>query len=105
MCQLTKGNSLKQINGKLLVLILAVGVFGILNTEMDVVGLIPYVAERFGVTVLYAGLLVSMFALIVAVTGPTMPLSFSRMNRKTVMVLALGIFTVVRLRLASNVVH
>lgn len=83
-----------QVNGRLLVPILTIGVFGILNTEMGVVGLIPYVAERFGVTVPDAGLLVSMFALIVAVAGPTMPLAFSRMNRKAVMLLVLGVFTV-----------
>lgn len=84
---------MRRINDGLLVLILAIGVFGILNTEMGVVGLIPYVVERFGVSVPEAGLLVSMFALIVAIAGPTMPLLFSRMNRKHVMLLALGAFT------------
>lgn len=76
-----------------LIPILTIGVFGILNTEMGVVGLIPYVAERFAVSVPDAGLLVSMFALIVALAGPMMPLLFSRMNRRTVMLLALGVFT------------
>lgn len=77
----------------LLVFILAVGVFGILNTEMGVVGILPQVAERFAVSVPDAGLLVSGFALVVAVAGPTMPLLFSRMNRKAVMLLALGVFS------------
>ena len=85
---------MKTISNKLLVLILTIGVFGILNTEMGVVGVIPYVAERFGVSVPDAGLLVSGFALIVAIAGPTMPLAFSRMNRRTVMLVALGVFTV-----------
>ncbi len=39
-----------------------------------------------------AGLLVSLFALAVAVSGPTMPLLFSGMNRKKVMLLVLGVF-------------
>ncbi|HIS40688.1 MAG TPA: MFS transporter [Candidatus Aphodovivens avistercoris] len=78
---------------KLLIFILAVGVFGILNTEMGAVGIIPQVAERFGVSVPDAGLLVSGFALIVALAGPTMPLLFSGMNRKHVMLLALGVFS------------
>lgn len=78
----------------LLIFILAVGVFGILNTEMGVVGIIPQVSERFGVSVPDAGLLVSGFALIVAVAGPTMPLLFSKMNRKHVMLLSLGVFSV-----------
>ena len=83
----------RAIDGRLLVLILTIGVFGILNTEMGIVGVIPYVAERFGVSVPDAGLLVSGFALVVAIAGPTMPLLFSRMNRRTVMLLALGIFS------------
>lgn len=88
---------MKAISNKLLVLILTIGVFGILNTEMGIVGVIPYAAERFGVSVPDAGLLVSMFALIVAIAGPTMPLLFSKVNRKTVMLLALGIFSVCNL--------
>ncbi len=85
---ITKGSS------RLLIFILAVGVFGILNTEMGVVGIIPQVSERFGVSVPDAGLLVSGFALIVAIAGPTMPLLFSGMNRKHVMLLSLGVFSV-----------
>ena len=88
---------MKPISNKLLVLILTIGVFGILNTEMGVVGLIPYVAERYGVSVPDAGMLVSGFALVVAFAGPTMPLIFSKMNRKTVMLLALGVFSVCNL--------
>lgn len=55
---------MRSISGRVLVLILTIGVFGILNTEMGVVGLIPYVAERYGVTVSNAGFLVSGFALV-----------------------------------------
>lgn len=84
----------KTIDAKLLVFILTIGVFGILNTEMGIVGVIPYVTERFGVSVSQAGLLASGFALVVAFAGPTMPLLFSKMNRKFVMLLALGIFSV-----------
>ena len=77
--------------------ILAVGVFGILNTEMGVVGILPQVSAQFGVSVPDAGLLVSAFALVVAIAGPTMPLLFSKMNRKHVMLLALGVFSVCNL--------
>ena len=68
------------------------GVFSILNTEMGIVGVIPYVSERFSVSIPDAGLLVSGFALIVALAGPTMPLLFSKINRKKVMLLSLGVF-------------
>lgn len=89
------------INSKrssLLVLILTIGVFGIINTEMGVVGIIPQIAQTFGVTVPQAGWTVSAFALVVAIAGPIMPLLFSGINRKKVMLLALGIFV------ASNIV-
>ena len=76
----------------LLVFILTVGVFGIINTEMGVVGILPLIAETFGVTVPTAGWVVSAFALVVAISGPIMPLLFSGINRKKVMLIALGIF-------------
>lgn len=83
---------IKQRSG-LLTFIMAVGVFGILNTEMGIVGVVPQVAERFAIAVPEAAMLVSAFALVVAIAGPTMPLLFSKMNRKSVMLLALAVFT------------
>ncbi len=76
-----------------LILILTIGVFSIINTEMGVVGILPLVSEEYGVGVAAAGLLVSMFALVVAVSGPTMPLFFSGINRKKAMILVLSVFT------------
>lgn len=81
-------------NKNLLTGILMLGVFGILNTEMGFIGILPHVAENFNVTIVEAGLLISGFALGVAIAGPTMPLFFSRFNRKYVMLLVLGIFTI-----------
>ena len=75
------------------IMILTIGVFGILNTEMGMVGILPFVAEKFHVSISQAGLLVSLFALVVAISGPTMPLLFSGIDRKKVMLLVLGIFT------------
>lgn len=46
---------MKRISNRLLVFILTVGVFGILNTEMGIVGVIPYVSERYGVSIPDAG--------------------------------------------------
>lgn len=77
----------------LLVFILTVGVFGIINTEMGVVGILPLIAENFQVSVPQAGWTVSVFALVVAGAAPVMPLLFSGINRKKVMLLALGVFT------------
>ena len=86
-------NKLKLNSGGLLVFILTVGVFGIINTEMGVVGILPLIAETFNVSVPQAGWTVSVFALVVAASAPVTPLLFSGINRKKVMLLALGLFT------------
>lgn len=83
---------------RLFICILAVGVFGILNTEMGVIGLLPYVSAYFGVSISEAGALVSLFALIVAVSGPIMPLLMSRFERKKTMLFVLAVF------IAGNVI-
>lgn len=82
---LTKRNNM-------LILILTIGVFGIINTEMGVIGLLPSIAEQFNVSISKAGWLVSLFALTIAISGPTMPLLFSGINRKKIMLLVLGVF-------------
>ena len=86
--------STKNKHNNVLMFILTLGVFEILNTEMGVVGIIPIIAETFGVTVPDAGWTVSLFALIIAFSAPVVPLLFSRINRKTVMVLALSVFVI-----------
>lgn len=78
----------------MLVWILTLGVFSIINTEMGVIGILPLLAARYGVDISAAGLLVSLFALAVAVSGPTLPLLFSKCNRRTVMIASLAAFTV-----------
>ena len=67
-------------NGNLMIFILTIGVFSIINTEMGVIGILPLLAERFGVSITQAGLLISLFALAVAFSGPVMPLLFSGMD-------------------------
>ena len=54
----------------LLIFILTIGVFGIINTEMGVLGILPLLAEKFSISIAQAGLLVSLFALAVAAAGP-----------------------------------
>ncbi|SFH55251.1 Predicted arabinose efflux permease, MFS family [Priestia megaterium] len=76
----------------LLIFILTIGVFGILTTEMGVVGILPLIADHYHISVSQAGLLVSLFALAVAISGPILPLLFSGINRKKVMLLVLAIF-------------
>ena len=81
-----------------LIFILTLGVFGILNTEMGIVGILPMIAEQYQVDIATAGWLVGGFALVVAISGPIMPLLCSKINRKTLMLVAVGIF------IASNII-
>lgn len=83
-----------KMNRRKVLWILTLGVFGIINTEMGVVGIMPLLAEHFSVSITQAGMFVSLFALAVAVAGPVMPLLFSGVNRKRMMVMVLGIFLV-----------
>ncbi|WP_028402302.1 MFS transporter [Ectobacillus panaciterrae] len=76
----------------LLIFILTIGVFGIINTEMGVIGILPSLADHYNVSVTQAGLLVSLFALGIAISGPILPLLFSGIDRKKVMLLVLGVF-------------
>ncbi len=75
-----------------LIPILTLGVFGIINTEMGVAGIIPQIAQHFGVSVSKAGLTVSVFAMAVAVSAPIMPLLLSGFNRKKLMLWCLFLF-------------
>ena len=87
------GESRKGVREGLIILILSLGVFGIINTEMGVVGIVPQIAERFAVSVPAAGWTVSIFALMVAAAAPVMPLVLSGVERKRLMIITLGLFT------------
>ncbi|MCZ8516876.1 MFS transporter [Paenibacillus filicis] len=73
---------------------IALGIFGIINTELGAVGILPMIMEKYNVTVPQAGMLVSSFALIIALFGPWMTLLLSRWNRKTVLTGILVLFAV-----------
>ena len=71
---------------------LALGLFGVYTIEFGVVGILPVIIERFAISASQAGLLVGLFALIIAVFGPVMVLLLSRFNRKKILTIALFIF-------------
>ncbi|WP_163853579.1 MFS transporter [Paenibacillus elgii] len=73
---------------------IALGVFGIINTEFGIVGILPQIAEHFQISTSQAGMLVSMFALIIAVSGPFMTLLFSGINRKKILAGVLAVFAI-----------
>lgn len=87
---------------KQLIWILTLGVFAIINTEMGVIGILPMMAEHLHISITQAGLFVSLFALMVAFSGPTMPLFFSGLNRKNMMIAVQSIFLVCNLIMAFS---
>ncbi|MEV7238233.1 MFS transporter [Streptomyces sp. NPDC051020] len=78
----------------LTVLVLALGVFGIITTEMGMVGVLPQVSAELGVTPSAAGWLVGAFALVIAVSGPFTTLLASGIDRKKVLAAAIAVFAV-----------
>jgi len=71
---------------------LALGGFGIGLTEFGIVGLLPEVADDFGVSESTAGYLVSVYALSVAVGALALTAAISRFDRKKVLVGLMTLF-------------
>ena len=78
----------------IMIYIMMLGTFGILNTDMGIVGILPEVTQYFNVSLADAGLLVSLFSLVISITSLFLPLLFSRFDRKNTFVMVLAIFTV-----------
>ncbi|MEZ2133047.1 MULTISPECIES: MFS transporter [unclassified Sinorhizobium] len=75
------------------VLALAIGAFGIGTTEFAPMGLLPVIADGVNVSIPTAGLLVSAYAIGVMVAAPIMTLAASRFDKRTALMLLMGIFT------------
>lgn len=89
---------MKKIHSSLIIF-LALGVFGIITTEMGIIGVLPQVTQKFNISPSEAGYLVSIFALIVAISGPFLTLLASGINRKIILLTAVFMFAV------SNIVY
>ena len=78
----------------LALLALAIGAFGIGTTEFVIMGLLPQVAGDLGVSVPTAGLLVTGYALGVMIGAPIMTVLGTRISRKNMLMLLMGLFIV-----------
>ncbi|MEU6677134.1 MFS transporter [Streptomyces sp. NPDC046925] len=76
----------------LALLALAIGAFGIGTTEFVIMGLLPEVAGDFGVSIPTAGLLVTGYALGVVLGAPLMTVLGTRISRKRMLMLLMGLF-------------
>ncbi|GAB3002918.1 MFS transporter [Psychrosphaera aestuarii] len=76
----------------LALLALALSAFAIGTTEFVIVGLLPTMAADLNITIPSAGLLVSLYALGVAVGAPVLTALTGRWNRKTVLLSVMALF-------------
>ncbi|WP_433171987.1 MFS transporter [Actinoallomurus sp. CA-150999] len=78
----------------LALLALAIGAFGIGTTEFVIMGLLPEVATDYSVTIPTAGLLVTGYAVGVLMGAPLMTVLGTRVPRKRMLMLLMGLFIV-----------
>ncbi|MEU9058198.1 MFS transporter [Streptomyces sp. NPDC048430] len=78
----------------LALLALAIGAFGIGTTEFVIMGLLPDVAADFHVSIPTAGFLVTGYALGVVLGAPLMTTLGTRVTRKRMLMLLMGLFVV-----------
>ncbi|HBF30545.1 MFS transporter [Rhizobium sp.] len=72
---------------------LAVGGFGIGTGEFAIMGLLPNVAQTYGVSVPEAGRVISAYALGVVVGAPIIAILAAKLPRKTLLLLLMGLFS------------
>lgn len=78
----------------LALLALAIGAFGIGTTEFVIMGLLPEVAADFQVTIPAAGFLVTGYALGVVLGAPLMTVLGTKVSRKRMLMILMGLFVV-----------
>ncbi|MBZ4018324.1 MFS transporter [Streptomyces purpurogeneiscleroticus] len=76
----------------LALLALAIGAFGIGTTEFVIMGLLPQVGADLGVSVPTAGFLVTGYALGVMIGAPIMTVLGTKISRKNMLMLLMGLF-------------
>ncbi|WP_350305955.1 MFS transporter [Photorhabdus viridis] len=91
-----------QNKSSMLLLTLSVAVFGVITTEVAVIGLLPQLESQLHVTPTQVGFLVSIYAIIVAVTGPFITLMLSGCNKKYILLTILLIFIISNLIYATT---
>ncbi|MGV9562435.1 MFS transporter [Streptomyces sp. NPDC003480] len=78
----------------LALLALAIGAFGIGTTEFVIMGVLPEVADDFGVSIPTAGLLVTGYALGVMLGAPIMTALGTKVSRKRMLMVLMGLFII-----------
>lgn len=82
-------------------LVLGLAVFAVVTTEMLPVGLLPAISRAFHVSEASTGLLVTLYAAVVALLAVPLTLATRAVDRKHLLVIAIGCFTVSNLVAAA----
>lgn len=75
-------------------IVMALSVFAAVTTEMAPIGLLPAIGHSFGVTASTAGLLVSLYAVLVAVLAVPLTLATKRIAGKRLLLIAMSSYAV-----------
>lgn len=84
----------KTKNPIIIVSTLAFVAFGVITTEFSLIGSLQLIADNFNVSLSQTGILLSIYAIIVALFGPFITLSFSQYNQKLVLSVAITLFII-----------
>ncbi|ELA4414118.1 MFS transporter [Campylobacter jejuni] len=84
--------NLNKASSTQIILVFCLGVFGILSTELGMMGIIPIVSQNFSVSISDAGWSVSIFALVITFCAPIVPLLCANFNPKKLMLICLAVF-------------
>ncbi|MEN7547613.1 MFS transporter [Rapidithrix thailandica] len=74
--------------------VLALGVFGVITTEFGIIGILPKISAHYLVSIEDTGVLVSLFAIAVAIAGPVLTISMARFNKKKVILSSILLFII-----------
>ncbi|KFF23461.1 MFS transporter [Chryseobacterium vrystaatense] len=72
----------------------SLSLIGMITTEFGVIGILPQIASYYHISISTAGLLLSAYAITVAIAGPFMTMFTSGFNRKTLMAVTMFIFLI-----------
>ena len=87
---------------KLTLFALFITAFAIGTAEFVVAGLLPQVSTDLGVDIPTAGLLITVYAMGVAIGGPLMTVATARLPRKTALLMLAGLFVFANLTCANS---
>lgn len=83
----------KSSNMKRVLYLIAAGIFGIVTTEIGVIGLLPHIATHYTISIAKAGWLLSAFALVIAFFAPFVVFLIKQYNRRKLLLLVMVVFT------------